>query len=184
MLISLPGPIVYHYLILSFVEKTHFCRLSAERRSFCRVCLVSGYCRSWLPVMAAETNILLKPLGAIPLGYNPPWKGYGLLHGVRSTLSRVCRLSPMHFWIYHACLGYGSAPEYTVKKALCRTRLVSGTYEKTACNRASWYSCWVVRFPYYDALVSEGCPPALSQLAGLSLLIGTWGAQKEECRWG
>ena len=48
--------------------------------------------------------------------------------------------SPMHFLKCQACLSYGPPPGPTLKKTLCHTCLVGGTYDK--------YSCRVDVLPY------------------------------------
>ena len=41
-----------------------------------------------------------------------------------------CWRDPKYFWSCQACLGYGPVPGPTLKKALCHTHLVGGTYDK------------------------------------------------------
>ena len=87
---------------------------------------VMGSCNSY----HAHWDWHLKPQGAVPSGSNS-------LKEVRFIAWQML-MGPRHFWECRACLGYGPMPGPTLKKALCHTLLVSGTYDKYH----GFYPCW------------------------------------------
>ena len=136
-----PGPILKKALchtrsVGGTEDKYHHKRPTIARPFVTRLILLMGHVSAGHDVMDGSGRVCLvtgytSGIRGLTPGFNPLRRHWTYCPAPEAPLLGECRWGPRHFWKYRARVGSGPVPGPTLKEALCHTRPVDGTEDKS-----------------------------------------------------